>query len=127
MCSHKRSLLLHGMYSGTHNMLWIRIDFVEVMFMENRLIQAGRRVLQLETHLEMHSDREIFIENCRRILEYNDIRIALQTTDLVLEIWGSELQTDSRSPESLRIHGKIQSITLTPKGARNGTASAGRV
>ena len=91
--------------------------------MENRLIQAGRRVLQLETHLEMHSDREIFIE----ILEYNDIRIVLQTTDLVLEIWGSELQTDSRSPESLRIHGKIQSITLTPKGARNGTASAGRV
>ena len=59
MCSHKRSLLFHGMYSGTHNMLWIRIDFVEVMFMENRLIQAGRRVLQLETHLEMHSDREI--------------------------------------------------------------------
>ena len=55
--------------------------------MENRLIQAGRRVLQLETHLEMHSDREIFIENCRRILEYNDIRIVLQTTDLVLEIW----------------------------------------
>ena len=115
------------MYSGTHNMLWIRIDFVEVMFTENRLIQAGRRVLQLETHLEMHSDREIFIENCRRILEYNDIRIVLQTTDLELEIWGSELQTDSRSPESLRIHGKIQSITLTPKGARNGTASAGRV
>ncbi|MFR0949441.1 MAG: YabP/YqfC family sporulation protein [Ruminococcus callidus] len=96
-------------------MLWIRIDFVEVMFMENRLIQAGRRVLQLETHLEMHSDREIFIENCRRILEYNDIRIVLQTTDLVLEIWGSELQTDSRSPKA-RIHGKIQSITLTPKG-----------
>ena len=57
--------------------------------MENRLIQAGRRVLQLETHLEMHSDREIFIENCRRILEYNDIRIVLQTTDLVLEIWGA--------------------------------------
>lgn len=62
--------------------------------------------------------------NCRRILEYNDIRIVVQTAELVLEIWGSDLQADSRSPESLVIHGQIQSITLTPKGVRHGTASA---
>ena len=65
-----------------------------------------------------------YLENCRRILEYNDIRIVVQTAELVLEIWGSDLQADSRSPESLVIHGQIQSITLTPKGVRHGTASA---
>lgn len=92
--------------------------------MGKRLVNAGRRALQLETYLQLSGDREICIENCQRILEYNDIRIVVQTTDLILEIWGSDLQADSRSPENLLIHGKIQSITLTQKGVRYGTASA---
>ena len=83
--------------------------------MGKRLIDAGRRVLQFETYLQLTGNREIYLENCRRILEYNDIRIVVQTAELVLEIWGSDLQADSRSPES---------ITLTPKGVRHGTASA---
>ena len=85
--------------------------------MGKRLIDAGRRALQLETYLQLTGNREIYLENCRRILEYNDIRIVVQTAELVLEIWGSDLQADSRSPESLV-------ITLTPKGVRQGTASA---
>ena len=92
--------------------------------MGKRLIDAGRRALQLETYLQLTGNREIYLENRRRILEYNDIRIVVQTAELVLEIWGSDLQADSRSPESLVIHGQIQSITLTPKGVRHGTASA---
>ena len=73
--------------------------------MGKRLIDAGRRALQLETYLQLTG-------------------IVVQTAELVLEIWGSDLQADSRSPESLVIHGQIQSITLTPKGVRHGTASA---
>ena len=95
--------------------------------MGKRLIDAGRRALQFETYLQLtgiQMTREIYLKNCRRILEYNDIRIVVQTAELVLEIWGSDLQADSRSPESLVIHGQIQSITLTPKGVRHGTASA---
>ncbi|MFR3811714.1 MAG: YabP/YqfC family sporulation protein [Ruminococcus callidus] len=56
-------------------------------------------------------------ENCRRILEYNDIRIVVQTAELVLEIWGSDLQADSRSPESLVIHGQINLSHLHQRGA----------
>lgn len=92
--------------------------------MGKRLIDAGRRALQLETYLQLTGNREIYLENCRRILEYNDIRIIVQTAELVLEIWGSGLQADSRSPESLVIHGTIQSVTLAPKGVCYGTASA---
>ena len=84
-----------------HNMLFLRICFCEVIVMGKRLIDAGRRVLQFETYLQLTGNREIYLENCR-----------------------SDLQADSRSPESLVIHGQIQSITLTPKGVRHGTASA---
>lgn len=92
--------------------------------MGKRVAEAGRRLLCLQTYLQMNGNREIYLENCRRILEYNDIRIVVQTTDLILEIWGRDLQADSRSPESLLIRGEIQSMTLTPKGVRHGTASA---
>ena len=46
--------------------------------MGKRLIDAGRRVLQFETYLQLTGNREIYLENCRRILEYNDIRIVVQ-------------------------------------------------
>ncbi|MFR6495107.1 MAG: YabP/YqfC family sporulation protein [Ruminococcus sp.] len=55
--------------------------------MGKRLIDAGRRA-QFETYLQLTGNREIYLENCRRILEYNDIRIVVQTAELVLEIWG---------------------------------------
>lgn len=92
--------------------------------MASRIRNAGRRALCLQTYLQMFGNQEIYLENCRRIIEYHDIRIVVQTTDMLLEIWGANLQTDSCSPESLRIHGEIQSLTLTPKGGRHGTASA---
>lgn len=92
--------------------------------MGNRMAETGRRILCLQTYLQMSGNREIYLENCRRILEYNDIRIVVQTTDMTLEIWGKDLQADSRSPESLLIHGEIQSMTFMPKGGHRGTTSA---
>lgn len=91
--------------------------------MGNRVSETGRRLLCLQTYLQISSNREIYLENCRRILEYNDIRIVVETTDLRLEIWGKNLQADSRSPESLQIHGEIQSMTFMPKGVQHGTTS----
>lgn len=84
--------------------------------------QLGRQFLCLETYLQLRSNRELYLENCKRIVEYNDIRIVVQTTELQLEIWGSGLQADSCSPDCLKIHGVIQSITLTPKGGSHGTS-----
>lgn len=92
--------------------------------MGNRVADAGRRLLCFQTYLQLCSNRELRLENCRKILEYNDIRIVVRTTELVLEIWGTNLQADSRSPECLVIHGEIQSIVITPKGGQHGTSAA---
>ncbi len=91
--------------------------------MKHRAADLGRRILCMQTYLQLCGNRELYLENCRRILEYNDIRIVVQTSELMLEIWGKGLQADSRSPESLLIHGEIQSIVLTPKGARHETTA----
>ncbi len=92
--------------------------------MISRIRNTARRILRLQTYLQMQGNRKLYLENCRRILEYNDILIVVQTTDMILEIWGADLRTDSRTPDSLCIHGEIQSITFTPKGGGHGTASA---
>ena len=54
--------------------------------MGKRLIDAGRRALQLETYLQLTGNREIYLENCRRILEYNDIRIVVQTAEVICRL-----------------------------------------
>ncbi len=83
-----------------------------------RAKEIGRNVLHYDTHLEMCSNRTVCIENCKKIQEYNDIRIVVQTGELVLEVWGDQLKADIRTPECLMIHGRIQSITFTPKGTK---------
>ncbi len=92
--------------------------------MKNRAADMGRRLLCMETYLQIRGNQELYLENCRRILDYNEIRIVVQTQELILEIWGSALQADSRSPECLLIRGVIESVVLTPKGAGHGTTAA---
>ena len=72
-----------------------------------------RRLFWMQTYLQMRGNQELYIENCRRILEYNDIRIVVQTTELRIEIWGTQLLADSRSPDCLTIIGEIQSVAFT--------------
>lgn len=92
--------------------------------MSQNIKQMLRRGLCLETYLQLFGKREIYLENCRRIMEYNDIRIVVQTVELQIEIWGADLQVDSYSPDAVRIHGDIQSLQLTSKGGIHETARA---
>ncbi len=70
----------------------------------------------LESVVTVTAGKYICLENCRRILEYNDIRIAVQLIDSQLHIWGSGLLADSYSPGSLIVYGDIQSLEWIRKG-----------
>ncbi len=94
------------------------ISYLEVIPMKQRGTDLCRRILSMQTYLQMRGNAELYLENCRRILEYNDIRIVVQTTELQLEIWGHALQADSRSADCLVIIGEIESIRFSHKGKR---------
>lgn len=51
--------------------------------------EISRNLLGLETYLQLCGNQELKLENCRKVLEYNEIRIVVQTTELILEIWGA--------------------------------------
>lgn len=85
--------------------------------MKESLTGMGRKLTYRESTVVVTAGKQVYLENCRRILEYNDIRIALQMSDAQLYIWGRNLCADSCSPDALIIYGEIQSIEWIRKGA----------
>ncbi len=85
--------------------------------MKERLAGMGRKFTYRESNVVVTAGTHVYLENCRRILEYNDIRIALQMSDAQLYIWGKDLCADSCSPDTLIVTGEIQSIEWIRKGA----------
>lgn len=85
--------------------------------MLERFAAGMRQFSYFNTIVQIFSNKELRLENCRRILEYNDIRIVVQTTDLTLQIWGKNLYADTCSSDGLLVKGEIQSIEFLKKGA----------
>ncbi len=69
----------------------------------------------LDTYLHLHGNQRLRVENCRRILEYNDVLVRLQTVDMIVEIWGSRLRVADYNDSSVIVTGKISSLNLTEK------------
>lgn len=53
----------------------------------------------------------IEIENCKRIMEYNDIYLKIRTAaGLVAEIWGTELEISDYNTTGIAVRGIINSV-----------------
>ncbi len=69
----------------------------------------------LDTYLHLHGNRELRVENCMKILEYNEVLVRLQTRDMELEIWGTGLRVYDYNDSSVMVRGRITSIALHEK------------
>lgn len=86
--------------SGTKKELWGNIpDFC-------------KRRLYMNTYMNITDNNEIEIENCRRIIEYNDVCIRLRTTTLTVCVWGEKLRISDYRTGGVIISGKISSVEL---------------
>lgn len=53
------------------------------------------------------------VENCRRIMEYNDIYLKVKTASgLIIEIWGANLRLSDYNTQGIAVRGKISSVEL---------------
>lgn len=82
------------------------------------LDRMGAEMVSFTAMLHVAGNQELRIENCRHILEYNDIRIVIQTRDLQISVWGKSLQVDTYATDGVLIHGTLQSIELEQRGGR---------
>ena len=56
------------------------------------------------------------VENCSRIMEYNDIYLKVKTfSGMVIEIWGTGLMLSDYNTEGIAVRGKITSVELHGK------------
>lgn len=79
--------------------------------------EKWRKLTYRDSVVTVTAGKNVYLENCRRILEYNDIRIAAELTDSQIYIWGKDLRADCCSSDTLIVYGEIVSIEWIRKGA----------
>ena len=62
------------------------------------------------THFEMNSNREVIIEGCKGILQYDENIIRINTGKMVTSFFGRNLSIKCLTPDSLVVEGFIKSI-----------------
>lgn len=80
--------------------------------MPKRLKRTFQSWVYLDTYLHLHANRELRVENCMKIMEYNDVLVRLRTRDMALEIWGTGLRVYDYNDSSVIVRGKIASVAL---------------
>lgn len=91
---------------------------VKIILLNNRFYSDSEVIFLKEDKSSIHiaGNYEIFIENCRRIEEYNEVLIKVKTKKLYIEVWGNDLRAFDFKTNSLIIRGKISHIEFTEKG-----------
>lgn len=83
--------------------------------MEKHWKRTLRSWIYLETYLHLQGNHELRVENCMKILEYNEALVRLQTRDMIVEIWGTDLRVYDYNDSSVIVRGTVQSIQLQEK------------
>lgn len=58
-------------------------------------------------------DSEALIENCRRIIECNEIKCGVESAGYIVEVWGSGLTVTSYANGSAGVAGRISSVSIS--------------
>lgn len=67
------------------------------------------------SYITITSDCCVMIEGCRQIIECSDISARVATRQFTVEILGSGLTVDSFSDSSVKVSGRIMSLSLERK------------
>lgn len=69
-----------------------------------------KKRLYLNTYMNMTDNTRLELENCKRILEYNDVYVKLKTSTLTVGIWGENLRLYDYNSDGIVVEGKFSSI-----------------
>lgn len=64
-------------------------------------------------HIDLCSNRELFIEGCAGIIEYNSGLVRVNCKNLEVKITGDSLTIKSDTPEQMSVAGNIISLDFT--------------
>lgn len=73
--------------------------------------------------IHMDGNKEMLIENCRRIEEYSEVFMRLISGKLYINIWGNGLRAYDFNKSGLLISGQISQIEFTERNGRKNEKS----
>ena len=80
-----------------------------------KFVDFTRKKLYLNTNMLITDNKLIEIENCKKVLEYNDIYLKLMTSNMILEVWGTDLNISDYNTDGIIVKGNIKSIEFMKK------------
>ncbi|MCR4644568.1 MAG: YabP/YqfC family sporulation protein [Oscillospiraceae bacterium] len=81
--------------------------------MRKRIQRTVMNWMYLDTYVHMHGNRELRVENVRRILAYDEICVRLRTRDMTVTVWGTGLRVYDYKSSSMLVTGRITSVELS--------------
>ena len=69
-----------------------------------------KKKLYLNTYMNLTDNTHLEIENCQKILEYNDIYVKIKTSTLIISIWGQNIRISDYNTDGIIIDGKFSSV-----------------
>lgn len=76
----------------------------------NAVARLCKKQLYLNTYMNVTDNTRLEIENCKRIIEYNDIYIRLKTATVTLRIWGENLKISDYNTDGIVVEGKFSTF-----------------
>ncbi|MBQ3137129.1 MAG: YabP/YqfC family sporulation protein [Clostridia bacterium] len=67
----------------------------------------------LYPHIDLCSNKEVYIDGCMGIIEYNSSLVRINCKGMIVKISGDELSIKSDSAEQISISGNIISLDFT--------------
>lgn len=95
--------------------------------MFDKLADKTREFMYMNPGMHIESNKELLIENCRRIEEYNEVFMRLVSGKLCIHIWGSGLKAYDFKTKGLIVKGKITRVEFIERNGRNNAKSIERL
>lgn len=92
----------------------------------DKLINSGRSAIYMNTIIHIKDNNTIELENCRCIMEYNDIFIKVKTANLIVQVWGKNLMAHDYNKDGITITGEILSVEFAKIQSRKSNKSIRR-
>ncbi len=75
-----------------------------------------RSKIYLNTYIALTDNTHMEIENCKKILEYNDVYVKLRTSTLIISIWGQDISISDYNTDGIVVNGKFESVEFEKFG-----------
>ena len=66
--------------------------------------------LYLDSCVTVNACESVRIENCKRVIECNEVLVRIKTTDCEVSIWGKDLVMECYKDSNIRVFGEIKSV-----------------